>query len=76
MASQDYKGKRYRNCHSNNVSLENVTVEIQDARSKKYIYSEVSAAEVVAQLAGLEIDSDSCKNMNEYKKRIIFFLIK
>ena len=33
------------------------------------IYSEMSAAEVVAQLAGLEIDSDSCKNMNEYKKK-------
>ena len=29
----------------------------------------MSAAEVVAQLAGLEIDSDSCKNMNEYKKK-------
>ena len=29
----------------------------------------MSAAEVVAQLAGLEIDSDSCKNMSEYKKK-------
>ena len=39
-------------------------------RAQKYnIYSEMSAAEVVAQLAGLEIDSDSCKNMNEYKKK-------
>ena len=33
----------------------------------------MSAAEVVAQLAGLEIDSDSCKNMSEYKKNHNFF---
>ena len=37
--------------------------------AQKYIYSEMSAAEVVTQLAGLEIDSDSCKNMNEYIKK-------
>ena len=37
--------------------------------AQKYIYSEMSAAEVVAQLAGLEIDSDSYKNMNEYYKK-------
>ena len=42
-------------------------------RAQKYIYSEMNAAEVVAQLAGLEIDSDSCKNMNEYKKNHNFF---
>ena len=43
--------------------------------AQKYIHiqCEMSAAEVVAQLAGLEIDSDSCKNMNEYKKNHNFF---